>query len=167
VTTGRSRRSSLCALVVAALAVAACSSSGDGTPAAPAKGTVTLKFGITDFTKKDANLKSPLQGTVYGALFLAEDVGLAGPRKDAKQYAEIEVANVDIRNGDSVATWTSPPLEPNRYIFTGFFDVNGNGAQSKQPDSGDPATVPGKDKQFDIAPNKSIDFVEKFDIIVN
>jgi len=95
-------------------------------------------------------------------------VAVTGPRDDAKQYAEMTVTNVDLRNAQvSTPTWTSEPLEPNKYIFTGFMDLDGNGAKEQRPDVGDPATMPLPDKKFDIVEGKQIDFTENFDLIFN
>jgi hypothetical protein len=153
--------------MVAAVLAAACSSSDD-TETKPQTGTVVLRFGMADTARKSASLKDPLIGSVYGAIFLAEDVSVTGPRDGAKEFASIEVHNVDLRNVDkSVESWTSVPLEPNKYIFTGFFDIDGNGASSRRPETGDPATVPLTDKKFDIAPGQQIEFVEHFDIVLN
>jgi hypothetical protein len=153
-----------------------CGGSDESTPLAPAAsptttatGTVVLRFAIADGARKSRNLKDPLVGAIYGSLYLSEDVGSTGPRDDAKEFASLVVENADLRTAaPSVASWTSPPLEPNKYIFTGFMDVDGNaGNEHRRPDSGDPATVPFKDKTFDIERGRETDFVENFDIVLD
>ncbi len=153
-------------LLLGVLAVG-CSSSDESPPPANT-GTVVLRFGVADSARKSAALKDPLKGTVYGAIFLAEDVGVTGPRDGAKQLGSIEIHNVDLQTAQtSLESWTTPALEPNKYIFTGFFDLDGNGADSRRPDVGDPATVPLADKKFDVTAGQQTEFVEKFDIVLN
>src|SRR5688572_10532795 len=113
-------------LVLGVLAVA-CSSSTDSPPP-PSTGTVVLRFAVAPSARKSAALKDPLKGSVYGAIFLAEDVGVTGPRDGAKEFGSIELHNVDLEAAQtSLESWTTPPLEPNKYIFTGFFDLDANG----------------------------------------
>jgi hypothetical protein len=153
-------------LLLGVLAVG-CSSSDESPPPANT-GTVVLRFGVADSARKSAALKDPLKGSVYGAIFLAEDVGVTGPRDGAKEFGSIELHNVDLQTAQtSIESWTTPPLEPNKYIFTGFFDLDGNGADSRRPDVGDPATIPLADKKFDVSAGQQTEFVEKFDIVLN
>ena len=155
-----------CVLVAAVLATA-CSSSEDEAPK-PQTGTVVLRFGVADSARKSPALKDPLKGSVYGAIWLAEDVSVTGPREGAKEFGSIELHDVDLQTAQkSLASWTTPPLEPNKYIFTGFFDVDSNGNQSRRPDVGDPATIPLADKKFDVEAGKQSEFVENFDIVLN
>ena len=154
--------------LVAAVLATACSSSDEPAPKPPQTGTVVLRFGMADTARKSAALKDPLKGSVYGAIFLAEDVGVTGPRDGAQEFGSIELHDVDLQAAQtSLESWTTPPLEPNKYIFTGFFDVDGNGASSRRPDVGDPATVPLADKKFDVTAGQQTEFVEKFDIVLN
>jgi hypothetical protein len=148
---------------------AACSSSDDAPKTAgTSTGTVVLRFGVADSARKSPSLKDPLKGSVYGAIFLAEDVSVTGPRDGAKEFGSIELHNVDLQNAQkSIESWTTPPLEPNKYIFTGFFDLDSNGNESRRPDVGDPATIPLADKKFDVEAGQQTEFVENFDIVLN
>lgn len=112
---------------------------------APPTGTLVLKFGTTNTVRKSPNLEDPLLGTVYGNIYLAEDVTLTGPRDGAvAAVAGIQVEDVDLRTSDvSTASWTSPPLAPGEYMFLGMLDVDANAAESDEgPDTGDPVTLP-------------------------
>jgi hypothetical protein len=136
------------------------------TPAKPATGTATLRFSATSTVRSSMNLIDPLKGIVYGSLFLSEDVAVTGPRDGSPSFANVEVA-IDLDAADpSEATWTSPPLELNRYVFLGFFDVDGNGAEINDPDPGDPVTLPFTN-QFDIEENKESSATVNFDLVYN
>jgi len=136
-------------------------------PATPADGTVALRFSATNGVRGSMNLVDPLKGAVYGGLYLAEDVSAGGPRPDAVQVADVEILGVDLEAGDpSEATWKSGPLAPNRYTFLGFFDVDGNGTPSYEPDPGDPVTLPFIN-QFDITSNEETPMTAVFELVYN
>ena len=67
-------------------------------------------------------------------------------------------------NDVSTATWTSDPLEPQTYVFLGFFDVDGNGADSKDPDEGDPVTLPTSN-EFSIVTGETTTMTVEFDLV--
>lgn len=130
-------------------------------------GTVQLTFSATNGVKKSPNLKDPLVGVVYGALWKSEDVAVLGPVDGAIDVGGVEVANVDTSgDGPSTAMWTSEPLPPGEYIFLGFFDVDGNGSESKSPDPGDPVTLPFTNK-FVIEETKTTPFEVVFELVYN
>ncbi len=108
-----------------------------------AGGTVEFRFTVSeDQVRKSNQLKDPLQGTIYGDLFLQEDVSVTGPREGVMRFGGIEVPNVDlVTETTSTASFTSKSLAPGLYVFLGFFDVDGNGATTESPDIGDPVTL--------------------------
>ena len=136
-------------LVVAALGCSDSSSPADTAApvadvAAPS-GSLVLNFSTTNTVRKSPNLEDPLLGTVYGSVYLAEDVTLTGPREGAEAAVTgITVEQVDLRTKDvSDESWTSPPLPPGEYMFLGMLDVDDNAAQTdNDPDTGDPVTLP-------------------------
>lgn len=137
------------------------------TNAAETGGMVHLTFSAANGVKKSPNLKEPLQGTVYGALWKSEDVAVLGPIDGAEDVGGVEVANVDATGEEpSVANWTSESLPPGEYIFLGFFDVDGNGAESKSPDPGDPVTLPFTNK-FVVEDSKTTQLNVVFELVYN
>ena len=67
---------------------------------------------------------------------------MTGPRKDAVAFGAASIPDVDLRMAESsTAAFVTRPLAPGKYVFLGFFDVDGNGATSKEPDQGDPVTL--------------------------
>jgi hypothetical protein len=121
---------------------------------------------VTDTVRNSANLKDPLLGTVHGALFLVEDVGITGPHDNAPTFGDVTVENVDLRTDtNSTASFVTSGLEPNSYVFLGFFDVDNNG-QSGDPDPGDPATLALTNK-FDITAGEQVKRLVVFEIIYN
>lgn len=145
------------------LAAAACGPTSERLPA----GTVQLRFSAADSVRRSSQLTSPLVGTVYGALFLAEDVGVTGPRSGAEQVSSVEVADVDLRTSTTSDTgWTSEALRVGDYVFLGFMDVNGNGAGERNPDAGDPVTQALANK-FTIQDNAEAKRIVLFELVFN
>lgn len=153
-------------LLVAAAVLAGCGSSESSTtPAKAPTGKATLRFDVESNVRASSKLTDALKGTVYGNVYLAEDVNLGGPIEGAKAYANI-VLEIDVAAaGPSTASIEVPDLPENKYIFLGFFDVDGNGATSKDPDAGDPVTMPTDDNKFDVPPNGEVDAVVKFNLV--
>ena len=138
----------------------------EGTESEAQGGTVRLTFTVPNGVRESPNLVSPLTGSVYGSLFLSEDVAATGPVEGAVEQASVEVTGVDIENVDvSAAAWTSEPLPPGDYTFLGFFDLNGNGTENYEPDGGDPATLPSVN-QFTIVEGEETEFVVSFDLVL-
>jgi hypothetical protein len=155
------------ALLLVALALAGCGGTDPPDDPAPAPGTITLRYSITNGVRSNPNLVDPPKGTVYGSIYLAEDVTLSGPRNGAVQYADVETAGVDVEMVDtSEASWKSSPLAPNRYTFLGFYDLDGNGTPGYEPDPGDPVTLPTTN-QFEITSGQETAMTVMFDLVYN
>ncbi len=130
-------------------------------------GTAEFRFSVSAGVKSSPNLKDPLMGTVYGNLFLQEDVAVDGPRKDAKEFGAVEVTSVDLRMADSSSVaFVTPKLAPGKYVFLGFFDVDGNGATSHDPDAGDPVTLALTNK-FEITDGQQTKRSILFELVFN
>jgi hypothetical protein len=154
--------------LLATFAATAAGCGGDPEPAntPPPKGTATLRFSASSTVRTNMNLVDPLKGYVYGLLYLSEDVSVTGPRPEAVDYADVELL-IDLEAKDpSEAAWTSPPLDPNRYVFLGMFDVDGNGAETGEPEAGDPVTLPFTN-QFDITADQETQVTVNFDLVYN
>jgi hypothetical protein len=122
---------------------------GDTGGASADGGTMELSFMVGGTVSGSSNLVDPLVGTVYGGIFRTADVGATGPREGAEQVAFVEATAVDLTAGTATAVmWTSEPLPPDTYTFLGFFDVDGSstGAEDKDPEEGDPVTLPTANK---------------------
>ena len=130
-------------------------------------GTVEFRFTLSDQVKSSPALTDPLLGTVYGNIFLQEDVGVFGPRDGAKEFGAVEVKNVDLRTEKtSAANFITPKMALGKYVFLGFFDVDGNGASVHDPDKGDPATLALTNK-FEITDGAQTKRVILFEIVFN
>ena len=161
-------------LVLVALAMAAVSMGCGGTeePADPspsmATGTATLRFSVPNGVRRSPNLADELTGAVYGALYKASEVSITGPQAGALQFASIDIAAVDLRaEGPSTTEWRSEPLPAQTYIFLGFFDVDGNGATTKDPDAGDPVTLPSSEYHFTVEGGRAVPQTVSFDLVFN
>jgi hypothetical protein len=132
----------------------------------PTTGTATLRFTVTNTVRRSPNLKDPLNGPIYGALWKAEEVTLTGPNEGAEELASVELSGVDLSADGAVTEplWTSPALPPGEYIFLGFYDVDDNGADVREPESGDPVTLP-TDK-FMIQEGQTTDSTVDFDLVL-
>ncbi len=130
-------------------------------------GTAEFRFTLSDQVKASPVLVDPLLGTVYGNIFLQEDVAVDGPRKDAMQFGAVELANVDLRTEKvSAVSYITAKLAPGHYVFLGFYDVDGNGAVTHDPDPGDPATLALTNK-FDITDAVQTKRLVAFEIVFN
>lgn len=130
-------------------------------------GTLTLQFQLDARVRADVDPKVKLVGTVYGDLYLAEDVTVVGPIDDAKAYASIAVP-VDLSaDGVAKASWTSAELMPQRYAFLGFFDVGDKSTPEKRrPTAGDPVTLAFTNR-FDVDPGQMAKAIIRFDLLYN
>lgn len=146
-----------------ALALLGCSSEDAADPAPSGKASLT--FAVTKGVRANPNLVDKLQGNVYGAVFLADDVTLTGPKDGAVEKASVELVDVDLEGADiSTESWVSGDLAPAEYMFLGFLDVDGNGADTKDPESGDPVTLPIN--RFTVEDGKTAEFKVEFDLVL-
>jgi hypothetical protein len=152
-------------MVFIACFASACSDPAPANPQ-PAQGSATLRFSATNSVRNNANLVDPLKGTVYGELYLSEDVSLSGPRDGSEVFGTVQVA-IDLEAMDpSESVWKSEPLAPNRYTFLGMLDVDGNKAADGGPDPGDPVTLPITN-QFEVTENQETSVTVLFELIYN
>ena len=132
--------------------------------AQPTTSTVTIKFSASADVRDSPTLKDPLQGNVYGAIYKSEDVSMMGPIDGAESLIGVDVMGVDLVGLTfSKATWTGE-LAPGEYSFLGFFDVDGNGAETKDPDSGDPVTLALTNK-FTVTEGEPADVTVIFELV--
>ncbi len=131
----------------------------------PALGSALFNFSVSNGVRQNSNLSDPLSGAVYGSLFHAEEVSATGPLDGAESAADVEVYGVDLTVDEvSVITWTSPAIPPRAYRFLGFFDVDGNGDTTRDPESGDPVTLPSVN-EFTIVSDTEVAVTISFDLV--
>ena len=154
------------AMVALGATAVACGSDDAGGQTPKDGGKVELVFSVSKNARQSSNLVVPLMGTVYGSIFLTEDVGLTGPRDGAESFGDVEVSGVDLRSSDTSAqSWVSGALDEGNYTFLGFYDVDGNGAATKEPKSGDPVTLPVINK-FSIETGRTVKVTASFDMVL-
>lgn len=131
-------------------------------------GTALIRFSASDNVKSSANLKAPLLATVRGGIFLAEDVSLSGPRKDAEVFGDVKVEGVDLRSATvSTAQIATKELKPGLYTVLAMMDLNANAAaESPHPDPGDLVTVPLSNK-LEIVADTEAKLIVLFDLVYN
>lgn len=93
-------------------------------------------------------------------------MSIVGPRDDAEMQGSIEVADVDLRNDVDVSSqsWESPELGPGSYNFLGFHDVDGDGAETRDPSQGDPVTL-ATSNVFEIVAGEQTAYTATFDLV--
>lgn len=129
-------------------------------------GTIELSFSVARGVRRNPNLEDEFLGSVYGSIFRRADVTVTGPMDGAESFGDVEVAGVDLREDEvSAQVWLSEPLPPDDYVFLGFYDIDGNGAESKDPDAGDPVTIPTAN-EFDIRADEAIGLKVRFDLLL-
>ncbi len=130
-------------------------------------GTLKLQFQIEQRVRADIDPKIKLAGTIYGDLYLAEDVTVVGPIDDAMAYASIALPADLTMDGVAAASWTSAELGAQRYAFLGFFDVGDKSTPAKRrPQAGDPVTLAFTNR-FDVEAGKPSQGVVRFDLLYN
>lgn len=137
-------------------------------PPAPKTGAVQLRFTVADSVRSNPSLKDPLVGTAYGDIYLVEDVGIAGPRDTTNPVVSMPATAIDLRSSTvSEVAVTLDKLEPNTYVFLGFFDLDDNaGAVEKRPEAGDPATLP-RTNEFTITAGTETKRLVVYDLLYN
>ena len=154
--------------VAAGLIVALSGVVGCGEDAAPPPTTVTLAFAALEGqVRTSANLRDELRGDVHGSLFWTADVSVTGPRDGVSSLADVDVLGVDLRTAStSMEVWASGPLEAGLVTFLGFWDLDGNGAETLNPDPGDPVTFPTTN-QLELVAGQDNPFIVEFDLFYN
>lgn len=136
------------------------------TGAAADGGMVRFTFTISAGARENLKPELPPKGTIHGSIFRAEDVAVTGPIEGAESVEGVRVDDVDLTTADvSAASYMSGAIAPGEYIFLGFFDLNDNGDDVSEPESGEPATLPTINK-FTIETDKTIDYLVSFDIVL-
>ena len=140
---------------------------GTTTTTTAAPGSVSMAFSVSNGVKQSPNLMDPLKGTIYGSLYKQEDVTVTGPIDGAMEVASVQVADVDLTSADvSAATWSGKDIPEGSYTFLGFYDLDGNGGMTFEPDAGDPVTLPSANK-FDVTSGQETTLTATFDILYN
>lgn len=149
------------------LILLACTGEKDSSAVLPQTGTLSLNFSMSNGVRENTNLHDPLKGAIYGSVFRAEDITVTGPLDGTESVADVEVYDVDLTvDTVSSATWKSADLEPRDYSFLGFFDVDANGDASREPEAGDPVTLPSINV-FAVVANQETPFTVSFDLVYN
>ncbi|MBI4819244.1 MAG: hypothetical protein HY791_23435 [Deltaproteobacteria bacterium] len=138
---------------------------GSDPPEAPTTGKAELRFSVSNTARRDRNLMDALRGTIHGAVYRADQVTVTGPVDGAESVDSVLATNVDLTIKDAVTEvlHTTVEVPPAKYMFLGFFDVDGNGEVSEEPDSGDPVTLPIND--FEVKAGITTPVVAAFDLI--
>ncbi len=109
------------------------------------QGTFHLRFDASSTVRNSPNLTTPLRGPVWGDIYRASDVTIAGPRDGASPVAQFHFPLVDMTEGPSteefvVDTQLAVGIE---YQILGFMDVDANATEGDAgPDEYDPVFIP-------------------------
>lgn len=136
-------------------------------PAAPGKAQLKFKLKDNVRTAISPTGMTDIKGTVYGDIFLSEDVSLVGPSDEAMDFGAVAVA-IDLTTMQiSTQSFNTADLAPNRYTFLGFFDLGDKTKPEKRdPQTGDPVTLPLTNK-FEIEAGKQTELTVVFDLRLN
>lgn len=107
------------------------------------RGKFRVRFDASPTVRDSDRLSDPLRGNVWGSVFRAEDVTLAGPKEGAVSLGSFAFENVDTTvPGEGMEYLIDVELPRGEYQLLGFMDIDGNGAETTDPDEGDPVTLP-------------------------
>ena len=107
------------------------------------RGRFRLRFDASDTVRESDRLTDPLRGDVWGSVYRAEDVTIGGPREGAEPVASFAFEDVDATvPGEGMEYLLPDELPVGEYQILGFMDTDGNGAETQDPDEGDPVTLP-------------------------
>ncbi|MEM9071428.1 MAG: hypothetical protein AAGE52_23175 [Myxococcota bacterium] len=107
------------------------------------RGRFRVRFDASPTVRESDVLSDPLRGNVWGSVFRAEDVTLAGPKEGAVAVASFAFEDVDATvPGEGMEFLIEEELPVGEYQLLGFMDIDGNGAETQDPDEGDPVTLP-------------------------
>lgn len=108
-------------------------------------GTFMVHFDASGTVRTSPSAPSPIAGPIWGDVFRASDVTIAGPRDGAQAVASFHFEGVDVTNGVSTMEYTIEGELPGgqSYQILGFMDTDGNAdPTSPAPDEGDPVMIP-------------------------
>lgn len=131
-------------------------------------GKARISFAVSNTVRQSPNLQDELMGNIYGSIWKKDDVSITGPKDGAEDVDGINLEGVDLRTADvSAQSEETISLPVGRYIYLGFFDVDGSslGSEDPGPETGDPVTLPSDD--FEIKADLTNPVVIDFDLIYN
>lgn len=108
-------------------------------------GRFHLRFDASGTVRSSPNLTEPLRGPVWGDIYRASDVTIAGPREGARPAGQFHFPLVDLTSGPSTEEFVvegefAAGVE---YQILGFMDVDGNAVEGDAgPDDYDPVFIP-------------------------
>lgn len=107
-------------------------------------GRFHIRFDASSTVRESALLTNPLIGNVWGSVYRAADVTIAGPNEGAEPVASFAFEDVDITGGLSATTYDIETLIPGgNYQILGFMDIDMNAdLANADPDQGDPVAIP-------------------------
>lgn len=113
-----------------------------GSEPAPS-GVFHVTFDASSTVRNSRNLER-LYGPVWGSVFHASDVTLAGPNPGAEAVASFHFDNVDVSDPEALETFViDTQLLAGEYQILGFMDTDDNAdPDNPDPDKGDPVFIP-------------------------
>lgn len=107
-------------------------------------GRFVLTFAASSTVTGSPNLKAPLRGPVWGAVYRSTDVTVAGPKPGTSAVIDFHFDDVDITNPDVTRQYDlGQDLPAGDYQILGFMDIDGTAdLDSPDPDEGDPVLIP-------------------------
>jgi len=106
------------------------------------EGRLRVRFDASSTVRDSDELTLPLRGDVYGSIFRASDVTLAGPNDGAESVASFHFEDVDVTvPGEGEEYLIDAPLPRGEYQILGFLDIDDDSVDA-DPDEGDPVTLP-------------------------
>lgn len=107
-------------------------------------GRFLATFTASSTVRDSRELKAPLRGTVYGAVFASSDVTITGPNEGATPKLDFVFPDVDVTDPDVLRQYEMPGDLPfGDYQILGFMDIDGDAdPTAADPDTGDPVFIP-------------------------
>ena len=107
-------------------------------------GRFHMRFDASSTVRGSSSLTSPLRGNIWGSIYRAVDVTIAGPIDGAEPLASFEFMDVDVTAGVSPEEYLVDTVLPGGdYQILGFMDIDGNAdLANADPDEGDPVAIP-------------------------
>jgi hypothetical protein len=108
------------------------------------EGRFSVTFDAGSNIRNSTSLDGELRGMIYGSVFRAEDVTLAGPKEGAASLASFSF-EVDLREAADGPHLIDTALPAGDYQLLGFLDTDANATPgSPDPDLNDPVLIPGR-----------------------